>query len=261
MRKCFGRWSYCPLPRTGLQSRPAAESTGLEATFPKATPWTQAAPLAGVGSPTAERDILPPDCAASASSSSTDDLDVGIEFSATAAWGDELGLVEERPAPCPSLQALLPRLSWDDELRKPGAQVYMHFMQEHTCYDAMATSSKIVIFDTMLQVRLCPTSILTAPRMPCQPCPATSPFQNSFLAPWRPAEEGFFSLCTPPNCHPSSATASIGFGVGLCASLISKMAIGRPALPYKFQRTPGPTQDESEHFARPELFGKHCRVA
>ncbi|XP_060008067.1 5'-AMP-activated protein kinase subunit gamma-3 isoform X2 [Lagenorhynchus albirostris] len=137
----------------GLQSRPAAESTGLEATFPKATPWTQAAPLAGVGSPTAERDILPPDCAASASSSSTDDLDVGIEFSATAAWGDELGLVEERPAPCPSPQALLPRLSWDDELQKPGAQVYMHFMQEHTCYDAMATSSKIVIFDTMLQIK------------------------------------------------------------------------------------------------------------
>ncbi|XP_068400530.1 5'-AMP-activated protein kinase subunit gamma-3 isoform X2 [Eschrichtius robustus] len=137
----------------GLQSRPAAESTGLEATFPKATPWTQAAPLAGVDSPTAERDILPPDCAASASGSSADDLDLGIEFSATAAWGNELGLVEERPAPCPSPQALLPRLGWDDELRKPGAQVYMHFMQEHTCYDAMATSSKLVIFDTMLQIK------------------------------------------------------------------------------------------------------------
>ncbi|XP_028341648.1 5'-AMP-activated protein kinase subunit gamma-3 isoform X5 [Physeter macrocephalus] len=137
----------------GLQSRPAAESTGLEATFPKATPWTQAAPLAGVGSPTEEQDILPADCAASASGSSTDDLDLGIEFSATATWGDELGLVEERPAPCPSPQAPFPRLGWDDELRKPGAQVYMHFMQEHTCYDAMATSSKLVIFDTMLQIK------------------------------------------------------------------------------------------------------------
>ncbi|KAM9084351.1 5'-AMP-activated protein kinase subunit gamma-3 isoform 2-T2 [Megaptera novaeangliae] len=137
----------------GIQSRPAAESTGLEATFPKATPWTQAAPLAGVDSSTAERDILPADCAASASGSSADDLDLGIEFSATAAWGNELGLVEERPAPCPSPQALLPRLGWDDELRKPGAQVYMHFMQEHTCYDAMATSSKLVIFDTMLQIK------------------------------------------------------------------------------------------------------------
>ncbi|XP_055429462.1 5'-AMP-activated protein kinase subunit gamma-3 isoform X1 [Bubalus kerabau] len=137
----------------GPQSRPAAESTGLEATFPKATPLAQATPLSAVGTPTTERDSLPADCTASASSSSTDDLDLGIEFSAPAAWGDELGLVEERPAQCPSPQVPVLRLGWDDELRKPGAQVYMHFMQEHTCYDAMATSSKLVIFDTMLQIK------------------------------------------------------------------------------------------------------------
>lgn len=116
--------------------------------------------------------------------------------------------MEERPAQCPSPQVPVLRLGWDDELRKPGAQIYMHFMQEHTCYDAMATSSKLVIFDTMLQVRLllCPTCVLTAPRMPCQPCLATSPFQNSFLASWRPGEGSFCSLCGPPNCHPSSTT-------------------------------------------------------
>ncbi|XP_058389000.1 5'-AMP-activated protein kinase subunit gamma-3 isoform X3 [Diceros bicornis minor] len=142
-----------PSPGEGPQSKPAAESTGLEATFPKATPLAQAAPLARVDTPPTERDILPPDYAASAVGSSTDDLDLGIEFSATAAWGCELGLVEERPARCPSPKDLLPRLGWDDELRKPGAQVYMHFMQEHTCYDAMATSSKLVIFDTMLQIK------------------------------------------------------------------------------------------------------------
>ncbi|XP_057359520.1 5'-AMP-activated protein kinase subunit gamma-3 isoform X4 [Manis pentadactyla] len=50
-------------------------------------------------------------------------------------------------------EALFPRLGWDDELQKPGAQVYMHFMQEHTCYDAMATSSKLVIFDTTLEIK------------------------------------------------------------------------------------------------------------
>lgn len=63
--------------------------------------------------------------------------------------------MEEKPAPCPcpSPQALFPRLGWDDELQKPGAQVYMHFMQEHTCYDAMATSSKLVIFDTTLEIK------------------------------------------------------------------------------------------------------------
>lgn len=81
--------------------------------------------------------------------------------------------MEEKPAPCPcpSPQALFPRLGWDDELQKPGAQVYMHFMQEHTCYDAMATSSKLVIFDTTLEVRpqLCPTSNLTVQQPPCTP--------------------------------------------------------------------------------------------
>ncbi|XP_070345809.1 5'-AMP-activated protein kinase subunit gamma-3 isoform X1 [Equus asinus] len=140
-------------PEEGPQSRPAAESTGLEATFPEATPLAQAAPLAGVNTPPPERDILPSDCASSSTGSSTDDLDLGIEFSATAGWGCELGLVEETPARYPSPRALLPRLGWDDELQKPGAQVYMHFMQEHTCYDAMATSSKLVIFDTTLEIK------------------------------------------------------------------------------------------------------------
>ncbi|XP_057359516.1 5'-AMP-activated protein kinase subunit gamma-3 isoform X2 [Manis pentadactyla] len=92
---------------------------------------------------------------ASATSPSTDDLELGLKLPGTGAWGCELGLVEEKPAPCPcpSPQALFPRLGWDDELQKPGAQVYMHFMQEHTCYDAMATSSKLVIFDTTLEIK------------------------------------------------------------------------------------------------------------
>lgn len=91
-----------------------------------------------------------------------DSLELDEEFPATATYRYELGLVEERPALCPSPQAPLPKQGWDDELQKPGAQVYMHFMQKHTCYDAMATSSKLVIFDTTLEVRpwLCipPTS-------------------------------------------------------------------------------------------------------
>ncbi|KAK2497530.1 hypothetical protein MC885_009743 [Smutsia gigantea] len=85
----------------------------------------------------------------------TDDLELGLELPGTGTWGCELGLVEEKPAPCPcpSPQALFPRLGWDDELQKPGAQVYMHFLQEHTCYDAMATNSKLVIFDTTLEIK------------------------------------------------------------------------------------------------------------
>ncbi|XP_036290467.1 5'-AMP-activated protein kinase subunit gamma-3 [Pipistrellus kuhlii] len=120
----------------GPPSRPAAEPVGLESTFPTATPLAQAAPW----------DVLPSECAISATGS-------GRELPATAACGPEPGLAGERPAPCPSPQAPLPRQGWDDELQKPGAQVYMHFMQKHTCYDAMATSSKLVIFDTALQIK------------------------------------------------------------------------------------------------------------
>ncbi|KAL4688425.1 5'-AMP-activated protein kinase subunit gamma-3 isoform X3 [Rhinopithecus roxellana] len=137
----------------GPWSRPAAESTGLEATFPKAAPLAQADP-ARVGTPPTGWDCLPSDCIASATGSSTDEVELATEFPATEAWQYELeGLVEERPAPCPSPQALFPKLGWDDELQKPGAQIYMRFMQEHTCYDAMATSSKLVIFDTTLEIK------------------------------------------------------------------------------------------------------------
>ncbi|XP_024899032.1 5'-AMP-activated protein kinase subunit gamma-3 isoform X2 [Pteropus alecto] len=137
----------------GLQSRPAAESIGLEATFPKAIPLAQSATLAGVDAPLTEWDLLSPECTDSAAGSSMDDLELGKEFPATAICSYELGWVEERPALCPSPQAPLPKQGWDDELQKPGAQVYMHFMQKHTCYDAMATSSKLVIFDTTLEIK------------------------------------------------------------------------------------------------------------
>lgn len=78
---------------------------------------------------------------------------MGLDFPVTTVWGDELdNLAEERLARGLGPQAPLPRLSWEDEIQKPEAQVYMHFMQEHNCYDAMATSSKLVIFDTGLEV-------------------------------------------------------------------------------------------------------------
>ncbi|EHA97575.1 5'-AMP-activated protein kinase subunit gamma-3, partial [Heterocephalus glaber] len=141
-------------PGEGARTRPAAESTGLEATFPKATPLAQAVPLAGAGTPLTGWDLLPADCAASAVGSSTDELELPMEFPAPEAWDCELkDLEEDRPALSPSPQAPLLSLSWDDELRKPGAQVYMHFMQEHSCYDAMATSSKLVVFDTTLEIK------------------------------------------------------------------------------------------------------------
>ncbi|XP_031223858.1 5'-AMP-activated protein kinase subunit gamma-3 isoform X3 [Mastomys coucha] len=138
----------------GAQSRPAAESTRQEATFPKATPLAQAVPLAEVETSPTGWDPFLPDCAASAVGSSAGDLELTIEFPGPEAWDCELeGPGEGRPRPCPSPQAPLLSLGWDDELQKPGAQVYMHFMQEHTCYDAMATSSKLVVFDTTLEIK------------------------------------------------------------------------------------------------------------
>lgn len=160
-------FSAPPTDPTDPQARPPAEYAELEATFPEATHLSQAAPLARLGSSPTEWDIFPSDDVASTAGSSTDCLELDLEFPATGAWGYELGMVEERPALCPSPRALLPKPGWDDELQKPGAQVYMHFMQEHTCYDAMATSSKLVIFDTTLEVRpwLCPATL----RWGCSP--------------------------------------------------------------------------------------------
>uniref|UniRef100_A0A671KUM7 Uncharacterized protein n=1 Tax=Sinocyclocheilus anshuiensis TaxID=1608454 RepID=A0A671KUM7_9TELE len=40
-------------------------------------------------------------------------------------------------------------------LRDPDSDVYAKFFMSHCCYDAIPTSSKLVIFDTTLQVCLC----------------------------------------------------------------------------------------------------------
>ncbi|XP_062312749.1 5'-AMP-activated protein kinase subunit gamma-3b isoform X3 [Osmerus eperlanus] len=40
-----------------------------------------------------------------------------------------------------------------DRAADPDANVYMKFMMNHSCYDAIPTSSKLVIFDTTLQVK------------------------------------------------------------------------------------------------------------
>ncbi|XP_066467715.1 5'-AMP-activated protein kinase subunit gamma-3 [Tiliqua scincoides] len=39
------------------------------------------------------------------------------------------------------------------EFLGPNAETYMHFMRSHCCYDAIPTSSKLVVFDTTLQIK------------------------------------------------------------------------------------------------------------
>jgi len=40
----------------------------------------------------------------------------------------------------------------ESELQSPDAEVYMHFMRSHCCYDAIPTSCKLVVFDISLEV-------------------------------------------------------------------------------------------------------------
>ncbi|XP_054826829.1 5'-AMP-activated protein kinase subunit gamma-3 [Eublepharis macularius] len=41
----------------------------------------------------------------------------------------------------------------DIEFLGPDAEIYMQFMRSHRCYDAIPTSSKLVVFDTTLQIK------------------------------------------------------------------------------------------------------------
>ncbi|XP_053129932.1 5'-AMP-activated protein kinase subunit gamma-3 isoform X2 [Hemicordylus capensis] len=41
----------------------------------------------------------------------------------------------------------------DIEFLGPDAETYMHFMRSHHCYDAIPTSSKLVVFETTLQIK------------------------------------------------------------------------------------------------------------
>lgn len=40
----------------------------------------------------------------------------------------------------------------ETEFQTPDAEVYMHFLRSHCCYDAIPTSCKLVVFDVSLEV-------------------------------------------------------------------------------------------------------------
>ncbi|NXJ48258.1 AAKG3 kinase, partial [Spizaetus tyrannus] len=44
-------------------------------------------------------------------------------------------------------------LTPETEFQSPDAEVYMHFMRSHCCYDAIPTSCKLVVFDTSLEIK------------------------------------------------------------------------------------------------------------
>ncbi|XP_026708784.1 5'-AMP-activated protein kinase subunit gamma-3 isoform X1 [Athene cunicularia] len=41
----------------------------------------------------------------------------------------------------------------ENEFQSPDAEVYMHFMRSHCCYDAVPTSCKLVVFDVSLEIK------------------------------------------------------------------------------------------------------------
>ncbi|XP_078280710.1 5'-AMP-activated protein kinase subunit gamma-1 isoform X3 [Rhinoraja longicauda] len=52
-----------------------------------------------------------------------------------------------------SAEGMLEKLELDDEAEESDSDIYMRFMKSHKCYDIVPTSSKLVVFDTSLQVK------------------------------------------------------------------------------------------------------------
>ncbi|CAG5896687.1 unnamed protein product [Menidia menidia] len=50
-------------------------------------------------------------------------------------------------------EGMLEKLELDDDAAEPESDIYMRFMKSHKCYDIIPTSSKLVVFDTALQVK------------------------------------------------------------------------------------------------------------
>ncbi|XP_028988557.1 5'-AMP-activated protein kinase subunit gamma-1-like isoform X2 [Betta splendens] len=82
--------------------------------------------------------------------------------------GQRLGLpFAKPPIPSPStvssystshqvygfFEGMLEKLELDDDAAEPESDIYMRFMKSHKCYDIVPTSSKLVVFDTALQVK------------------------------------------------------------------------------------------------------------
>ncbi|XP_067871159.1 5'-AMP-activated protein kinase subunit gamma-2 isoform X6 [Heterodontus francisci] len=52
-----------------------------------------------------------------------------------------------------SAEGMLEKLELEDEAEESDSDIYMRFMKSHKCYDIVPTSSKLVVFDTSLQVK------------------------------------------------------------------------------------------------------------
>ncbi|XP_038611849.1 5'-AMP-activated protein kinase subunit gamma-2 isoform X10 [Tachyglossus aculeatus] len=55
--------------------------------------------------------------------------------------------------PGPAEAGMLEKFELEDEEEESESDIYMRFMRSHKCYDIVPTSSKLVVFDTTLQVK------------------------------------------------------------------------------------------------------------
>uniref|UniRef100_A0A493TGP9 Protein kinase AMP-activated non-catalytic subunit gamma 3 n=1 Tax=Anas platyrhynchos platyrhynchos TaxID=8840 RepID=A0A493TGP9_ANAPP len=63
---------------------------------------------------------------------------------------------DRRRSPRPVTFTLGPEvlgLGPEGDFQTPDAEVYMHFLRSHCCYDAVPTSCKLVVFDTSLEIK------------------------------------------------------------------------------------------------------------
>ncbi|XP_028327742.1 5'-AMP-activated protein kinase subunit gamma-2-like isoform X5 [Gouania willdenowi] len=54
---------------------------------------------------------------------------------------------------CSLFEGMMENFELEDEGAEPDSDLYMRFMKSHRCYDIIPTSSKLVVFDTALQVK------------------------------------------------------------------------------------------------------------
>ncbi|KAG7272954.1 hypothetical protein CRUP_035786 [Coryphaenoides rupestris] len=83
-----------------------------------------------------------------------------LSSAATPDAGQRLSLPRAKPPVVPSsspvyglFEGMLEKLELDDDAAEPESDIYMRFMKSHKCYDIVPTSSKLVVFDTALQVK------------------------------------------------------------------------------------------------------------
>lgn len=93
---------------------------------------------------------------------------------------------DRRRSPRPVTFTLGPEvlgLGPEGDFQTPDAEVYMHFLRSHCCYDAVPTSCKLVVFDTSLEVRprgTSPGCVGGGIGDPLTPFPALLPDQEGF---------------------------------------------------------------------------------